>query len=143
MAVVIEDANVRRAARRMRARGKTVMRAGLPPVGEAMHAAVLDVFEAQGPGWPGFAESTLMGPRGRGSPKLLQDSGAFANTQGIRFGLTFVEVFATVPYGVFHASDEPRSKLPQRNPYDLGPFEDPFLQEAEQIMLDEMTKVFE
>lgn len=141
MPVVLDDSELQRAMRQMVSRSHAVAREVLPPMAEALHAGVLDVWEAQGPGWDPFAESTLAGPRGRGSPKLLQDSGVSIDTLGLDFDLEFIEVFASTPYMVFHTSDKPRKKIPLRNPFELGPFEEPTMREIEAIALSSMERV--
>jgi hypothetical protein len=44
-----------------------------------------------------------------------------------------------VSYDVFHVSKEPRSKIPLRDFYDLGPFEAPILDEAAALILSQMV----
>jgi phage gpG-like protein len=91
----------------------------MPVVAQMLVGAVHGVFEAQGPGWPPFAASTLKGRRGKGNPKLLQDTGVLVGSIRGESGADYAEAGTNVPYVVFHASDAPRRKIPLRNPFDI------------------------
>lgn len=137
MVEVLVDNEVPAVLHRIETRARN-LRAVLPVLRDALIAAVSDVYDAEGPGWPPLAASTLRKRRGGGS-KILQDTGLMAQTAGA-IGADYVEAFSPASYAVFHASDGPRSKIPLRNPFDLGPFEKDFLADAEAIVTDELVK---
>lgn len=107
-------------------------------VAHMLHAAVLDVFEAQGPGWAPLAESTLKNRRG-GAGMILQDTGAMVGTLGEFYGSDYAEVAAAVAYAIYHVSDEPRSHLPQRDFTNLGPFEAPLLDDVADLLANQVA----
>lgn len=120
--------------RNLRAKGESAHKA-LPAIAELLVGGVQDVFEAEGPGWKPLAESTLRRRRknGRGA-KILQDTGAAAGSIGPGFGADYAEAFAGVDYLVFHTRSDP-----PRNPFDLGPFEGPLLEEVADLLLQQAT----
>lgn len=117
-------------------RGKQLGRM-MPAVADALKSAVDDVYEAEGPGWPGLAESTLEQRRGTSS-MLLQDSGVMAASTMTRYGSTYAEAWAHVGYAKYHASGT--EFMPQRNPFDLGPFEADVLADVAELLVEEMVK---
>lgn len=112
----------------------------LPIIAELLVAGVLDVFEAEGPGWAKLADSTLAARRrsGKGA-KILQDTGMMAGSVSPAWGDTFAEAMSLVSYDKFHVSPEPRSKIPLRDFYNLGPFESAILDEAAELILEQMV----
>jgi phage gpG-like protein len=116
-----------------------------PIAAKMLHAAVLDVFEAQGPGWAPLAPSTLEHRRG-GSGMILQDTGAMAGTLGEFYGSDYAEVAAAVAYAIYHVSDEPRQqnaegedRLPQRDFTNLGPFEAALLEDVGELIANQVA----
>lgn len=112
----------------------------LPIIAEMLVSGVMDVFEAEGPGWAPLAASTLAKRRKAGAgAKILQDSGLMAGSLAPAWGDTFAEVIDLVSYDVFHVSKEPRSKIPLRDFFDLGPFEAPLLDEVSQLITSQVA----
>lgn len=107
----------------------------LPIIAELLVSGVLDVFEAEGPDWAPLAAATLAARRknGRGA-RILQDSGLMADTIAPGWGDTYAEAFAGVSYAIFHVSKEPREKIPLRDFFNLGPFENPLLDEVAELL---------
>jgi phage gpG-like protein len=104
-------------------------------VAELLVAGVHDVFEAEGPGWAPLAESTLKARRkGGAGAKILQDTGVMAGSIAPAWGDTYAEAFAGVSYAIYHVSKEPRSHLPLRDFFNLGPFESPLLDEVAALL---------
>lgn len=121
----------------LEARGKNV-RGILPIVGEMLIAAVSDVYEAEGPGWPGLAESTIAARRGGGAgAKILRDTGVMAGSTGVELGDSWAEASAGVSYADFHAKGT--SRMPKRNPFDLGPFEAGVLDDVAALLAAEVV----
>lgn len=112
----------------------------LPAIGEALVSAVSDVYDAEGPGWEPLAASTLKRRRGGASAKILQDSSIMVQSTHPDVGSTWAEASAGVDYAEFHASSAPRKKIPRRDPFTLGPFEGPLLDEVSDMLLDEAVK---
>ena len=125
----------------LRGMGLRVRRLGqlMPAVAEALGAAVDDVFDAEGPGWEELKPATLAHRRkqGRGA-KILQDTGQSAALIGTGYGQDFAEARAGTDYLIYHVTGT--KHLPVRNPFDLGPFEEPLLKEVEQMVFDEVEK---
>ena len=96
-------------------------------VAESLVAAVSDEFESAGRGrWEPLAESTLKRRRGS-EAQILKDTGRFAGSIQADSGADFAEAATDVSYAVFHVSDEPRTVIPLRNPFDIP---DEVLEEA-------------
>lgn len=131
---ITADTNLEAVLREFRHKAESIDKL-LPSIAELLVGGVLDVFEAEGPGWAPLAASTLARRRkgGRGA-KILQDSGVAAATIGPGYGADYAEAFAGVDYLIYHASSQPRSKIPLRNPFDLGPFESPLLEEVAELV---------
>lgn len=110
----------------------------LPSIAEILVGGVLDVFEAEGPGWPDLAESTKRQRRGT-TYKILQDTGMFAASIAPGWGADYAEAFAGVSYAIFHTSPEPRTKIPLRNPFNLGPFEPAILDEVAELVTSQLA----
>jgi len=109
----------------------------MPVVAEALKSAVDDVYEAEGPGWTPLAESTIEKRRGTSS-KILQDTGVMASSTMTRYGQDYAEAWAHVGYAKYHASGTER--MPQRNPFDLGPFEADLLADVAELLAAEIAK---
>lgn len=108
----------------------------LPAIAEMLVGAVHDVFEAEGPGWEPLAEVTKQHRRGS-SFKILQDTGAFAGSIDPAWGSTYAEAHAGVSYAIFHVTGTSRMK--KRNPFELGPFEAPLLDEVAELLGESLT----
>lgn len=108
----------------------------LPVVAEMLVASVSDVFEAEGPGWEPLADSTRMNPRRADGP-ILQDTGVAAGSVGPAWGDVYAEAVGGVDYLLYHVTGT--SKMPKRNPFDLGPFEGPLLDEVSALLLENLT----
>lgn len=108
----------------------------MPTVAEMLVGAVSDVFDAEGPGWEPLAEATLKKRRGS-SHKILQDSGASAALIDGRWGDTYAEAAAGTSYLIFHVHGT--KFMPKRNPFDLGPFESPLLDEVAALLTEQVT----
>ena len=97
---------------------------------EDMAGAVSDNFASSGSSggspWQALAASTLKYKAAKGkSPQPLIFNGTWSGSPTVASGADYAEVGTNVGYAKFHVSDEPRSKIPLRNPYDLGkPFWD-------------------
>ena len=121
----------------LRARG-TNLQVLLPQIGEALIAAVSDVYDAEGPGWDPLAESTLRQRRGGGGgAKMLRDTGLMQRTQ-VALGSDYAEAYSPAPYAQYHVTGT--SKMPKRNPFDLGPFENELLADVGDMLAAELTK---
>lgn len=90
------------------------------------------IFQLKSPGgYPDLADSTKKQKARLGVPlyPILKRSGKLEksvtspNAQGshLKIGKTFVEIGTTIEYGIFHNSDLPRRKIPQRKFFFLGP----------------------
>ncbi len=109
----------------------------MPVAAEALVSAVSDVYEAEGPGWEPLAASTLRQRRGS-SAKILQDSGVMAASTSPSHGNDWAEASAGVPYAKFHSAGTRR--MPRRDPFDLGPFMDPVLEDVAELLAEEAVK---
>lgn len=105
----------------------------MPSAADALVSAVSDVFDAEGPGWEPLAESTLRNRRGS-IAKILQDTGISAGSTSAAHGSNFAEARGGTSYLVYHVNGT--RYMPRRDPFDLGPFEDPTLDEIEDMFLD-------
>jgi len=112
------------------AHGKSIDRA-LPVVAEMLHGAVNDVFEAEGPGWEPLSDATKAARRGT-SFKILQDTGLLAGSLEPSYGSTYAEVVDGTTYGHYHVTGTKR--MPKRDWTDLGPFEEPLLDEVAEFL---------
>lgn len=110
----------------------------LPAVEQALIAAIDDVYEAEGPGWEPLAEATLRQRRkGGAGAKILQDTGVMVGSTESVIGSDYVEAFSGVEYAKYHASGT--SRMPRRDPFDLGPFEQALLDDVADMLLKELT----
>jgi phage gpG-like protein len=69
---------------------------------QILHVMVEDKFENQGPGWKGFAPSTLRRRRKSTTPHLLQDTGDLVGSLTPFGGTDFAEVFTNKKYARYH-----------------------------------------
>jgi len=103
----------------------------LPAIANMLVGQVADEFETEGQGqWEPFADSTLKGRRGKGNPKLLQDTGVFAGSIHGEHGIDFAEAATNVPYAVYHVMGT--KNMAARDPFDVD--EDSTLDEAEELV---------
>jgi phage gpG-like protein len=116
-----------------------------PIAAKLLHAAVLDVFEAEGPGWAPLTAATLANRRG-GAGKILQDTGVMAGTLGELHGADYAEVEAAAAYAIFHVSKLPRKmkadgspRLPMRDFFNLGPYEEPLLEDIGELIANQVA----
>lgn len=116
-----------------------------PIAAQLLHTAVLDVFQAEGPGWAPLSEATLAKRRG-GAGMILQNSGAMVGTLGEFHGSDYAEVAALVAYAIYHVSSLPRKKnadgsdrLPMRDFTNLGPFEAQLLEDVGEIIANQVA----
>lgn len=87
-------------------------------IAESMVTAVHDKFESGGPGWQDLAESTKQQRRGS-EYQILVDTGVLSGSIASESGADFAEVGTSVEYAVYHVSDQPRTKIPLRDFFDL------------------------
>jgi phage gpG-like protein len=99
----------------------------LPAIAEMLVGAVHDVVEAEGPGWPGLADSTKRQRRGS-TYAMLQDTGVFMSSVAGQYGSTYAEAVDGTSYGHFHVTGTKR--MPKRDWTDLGPFQAPLLDDV-------------
>lgn len=132
---VTSSSNLSRVLTGLRQHGEKVGEL-LPTIAEMLVGAVHDVFEAEGPGWEPLAAATLAHRRGT-SHKILQDTGAFAGSIDPAWGGTYAEARAGVSYAIFHVTGTTR--MPKRNPFDLGPLEQPLLDEVAALLTEQVT----
>jgi phage gpG-like protein len=112
----------------------------LPIIAEMLVAGVHDVFEAEGPGWAPLAEATLRARRGGGAgAKILQDTGMMSGSISPGWGDNYAEAFAGVSYAIYHVSKEPRHHLPLRDFFNLGPYEQPILNEVAELLTNQLA----
>ena len=104
---------------------------GLPVVAEMLLGAVHDVFEAEGPGWEPLADVTKAARRGT-SYKILQDTGLLVGSLEPSYGSTYAEVVDGTTYGHYHVTGT--KHMPQRDWTNLGPFEEPLLDEVAEFL---------
>jgi phage gpG-like protein len=109
-----------------------------PVIAKMLHAAVLDVFEAEGPGWQKLELTTLAKRRG-GAGMILQDTGIMAGTLGEFHGFDYSEVAAAASYSIYHVSKLPRRHLPLRDFTNLGPFEGPLLEDVAEFIANQVA----
>jgi phage gpG-like protein len=108
----------------------------LPTIGEMLVGAVNDVLEAEGPGWEPLADSTKAQRRGS-VYKILQDTGVMAASLEPKIGPTYAEAVFGASYAIYHVTGT--SRMPRRDPTDLGPFLDPLLDEVAQLLTQQLA----
>ena len=122
--------------RTARARVASTLPETMGRVAEHLVSAVSDEFDSAGRGnWPPLADSTIAHRRGT-EAQILVDTGRFAGSIEADSGPDFVEAATDVSYAVYHVSDEPRSVIPLRNPFDIAPER---VDEAYLMILDDMA----
>lgn len=136
---IAADSDLHKVLKQYELKGQSIQ--GLmPAIGDMLAAAVSDVFEAEGPGWEPLAEATIRARRNRDSTsiKILQDTGILAGSIEPVIGADYVEAVAGASYGIFHTSKEPRTVIPLRDFTDLGPFEEPLLEDVASMLLEQL-----
>jgi len=113
------------------------LRRVLPAVGDALVAVVSDVYEAEGPDWEPLTDATKSQRRGS-TEKILQDTGVMKDSTERAVGADWVEALGGAAYTDFHATGT--RFMPKRNPFDLGPFEEDFLEDAADMFADEVVR---
>lgn len=115
----------------------------VPAISEMLVAAVSDVFDAEGPGWEPLAEVTIELRRNRDkeSIKILQDTGVLVGSvigrppQVTESGdVVAIEAVDGTSYGWYHTTGT--SKMPRRDWTDLGPHEQPLLDDIAASILE-------
>ena len=96
--VKIDDRELKRLFEELERRGGNLAEV-TAVIAESLVAAIADVFEQQGPGWPPLKPSTLRYRRGG---KILQDTGLLVGSVHADSGPDFAEAYSDVPYGKFH-----------------------------------------
>lgn len=93
----------------------------MPVLAEIYVAHVQERWDSAGNGeWPPLAESTLRKRRKRGlGAEILKNSGAAAGSVEADYGADYAGASTSVGYMVFHVSDQPRTIIPLRNPFDV------------------------
>lgn len=132
--VTVETAELKKIFQELQAKGKQSSRY-MPTIAEMLVAGVADVYDAEGPGWQDLAESTKKARRGS-SYKILRDTGLMSATEAGN-GPDWAEAFSGAPYADFHVRGN--ANLPKRNPFDLGPYLQDVLDDAEDLLLTELT----
>lgn len=90
-------------------------------VAEGLVADVNDRWDSAGNGtWADLAESTKRKRRG-GSYEILKDSGRAAAEVNALAGPDWAEASSPVEYMKYHVGDGPRTVIPKRDPFELGP----------------------
>lgn len=111
----------------------------MPVFAEMLVSAVDDVYEAEGPDWEPLAEATIRQRRNksREGTTILQDTGVMAKSTAPGYGRDFVEARAGVEYARFHSTGT--SRMPRRDPFELGPFEEGVLEDVDDVLLRELA----
>jgi hypothetical protein len=136
------DSNLESVLRQFREQGHDLS-PFLPVAGALLVAAVSDVFDAQGPGWEPLAEATIKARRNSdaSSIQILQDTGVLAasvtSVDNVNQGADFVEVVDGTTYGYWHTVGTKR--MPKRDWTDLGPFEQPLLEDVAEAMMESLA----
>lgn len=93
----------------------------MPVLAEIYVAHVQERWDSAGNGtWPPLAESTLRKRRKAGlGAEILKNTGAAAGSVEADYGADYAGAATGVSYMRFHVSDEPRTVIPLRNPFDV------------------------
>jgi phage gpG-like protein len=135
--VQVDSSELVAAVAELRARGASPAPA-MRVVAEMLVGRVNEEYETAGHGlWPGLAPSTLKKRRGNVA-QILVNSGRAAASTFSDSGEDFAEAATDVDYMKFHASTQPRTKIPYRNPFDLVDMDD-VNDEATEIILAHVT----
>lgn len=113
--VIIDTAEVVKELKKLERRGMNLTDVNMQ-LAQILHVMVDDKFQDEGPGWKGFAESTLRRRRASKSPKLLQDTGDLINSLMPASGADFAEVFTNKAYAKFHINGD---GVAQRDFFDI------------------------
>jgi phage gpG-like protein len=89
-------------------------------IAESLVTAVNDKFDQSGPGWPPLSEYTLSQRRGSVA-QILYDTGILSGSIEAEHGNNWAEASTSVEYAIYHVSDQPRSKIPLRDFFDVDP----------------------
>lgn len=105
-----------------------------PIIAEEMRAMVLDIYEAEGPGWEPLAEITQALRRPAEKHKILQDTGVMVGSTEAFSDAKAAGVRSESPYLIFHVQGT--SKMKKRDPFaiDWGKL----LDRADQIIIEEV-----
>jgi phage gpG-like protein len=104
-----------------------------PVIAEILVGFVNDEWESAGRGrWPGLAPSTLRKRRGT-SAQILKDTGRAAGSVRGEYDHESASAVTDVAYMIYHASEDARTVLPLRNPFDV---EDVAMPEIEDVLVD-------
>lgn len=137
MRVDLDGTELQRVIDEIGARGSSLSRC-MPAIAEMLRSGVMDVYDAEGPGWQDLADSTKQARRGA-SYKILQDSGVMAGSTSTSYGPDWAEADSGgAAYAEFHATGT--RFMPRRDPFDLGPFLDGILDEVADLVLTEVTQ---
>lgn len=134
--IMLDVSGLEAPIRELEARGKGINHL-LPIIAQDLIAAVEDVYEEEGPGWEDLKDSTKKARRGS-SYKILNDTGVMIGSTSPRFGSNWAEAFAGASYADFHATGT--ENMVQRNPFDLGPFEEGLLRDVADLILEDVTR---
>ena len=105
-------------------------------VAEGLVADVNDLWESAGGGtWDDLEDSTKARRRG-GTYQILKDTGRAAQSVQALAGNDWAEASTDVEYMKYHVGDEPRTKIPKRDPFDLG---EASLSRAQKTILDALA----
>lgn len=90
-----------------------------PIIGEILVGYVNDEWDSAGRGrWPQLAPSTVAHRRGT-STEILKDTGRAAGSVRAESDATSAAAVTDTDYMKFHVSDEARTRIPLRNPFDV------------------------
>ena len=117
-------------------RRTTDLSAVTPVLAEILVGAVNDEWDSAGRGrWPGLAPSTIARRRGS-STQILKDTGRAAGSVRGESDSTSAAAVTDTAYMIYHVSDEARTRLPLRNPFDVL---DVAMPEIEDVVLGYIT----
>ena len=117
-------------------RRTTDLSAVTPVLAEILVGAVNDEWDSAGRGrWPGLAPSTIARRRGS-STQILKDTGRAAGSVRGESDSTSASAVTDTAYMIYHVSDEARTRLPLRNPFDVL---DVAMPEIEDVVLGYIT----
>jgi len=107
-------------------------------VAEGLVADVNDRWESAGEGtWDDLEDSTKARRRG-GTYQILKDTGRAAQSVQALAGNEWAEASTDVDYMKYHVGDGPRTVIPKRDPFDLGPAS---LDRAQKTILDALARM--
>lgn len=107
-------------------------------VAEGLVADVNDRWDSAGNGtWEDLAPSTIAKRRGT-SYEILKDTGRAAQSVNAIAGPDWAEASSDVDYLKYHVGDNPRTVIPKRDPFELGPDS---IDRAQQTILDALAQL--